>query len=254
MPAYDISSSPLISKSLAVAKQRREGGYVPKLVETHTPNIAPLDTHKEDRLTIHGIPEAEMTPAVREAIQSMASELKILRSERVRLMDALRKAESLADTDPLAETYNRRAFVREMGRVMSFSERYDIPSSLLFFDLDGFKAINDTYGHGAGDLVIKGVAKTLSEHVRESDLVGRVGGDEFAVLLAKATEDDANIKGQQLAGAINAMRIPFENVQLSINATFGAYGFIKGDSAEAAMARADEAMYYKKLSNKILSL
>lgn len=254
MPAYDISSSPLISKSLAAARDKPLKASPPKLVEVST--LPPLTAPQqfEDKLSIHGVPEAQMTPEVREALSSLMNEVKILRTERVKLMDALRKSESLADTDPLAETYNRRAFMREMARIMSFADRYDIPSSLLFFDLDGFKAINDTHGHQAGDLVIKAVAKTLSEHVRESDLVGRVGGDEFAVLLAKANDEEANFKGQQLSDAINNLSIPFENSSVSIKATFGVHAFVTGDTAEIAMAKADEAMYYKKLSSKIASL
>lgn len=254
MPAYDISSSPLISKSLAAGRNKPRPAMQPKLVEVATLPPVPAQQQIEDKLSIHGVPEAQMTPEVHEALSSLMNEVKVLRTERIKLMDALRKSESLADTDPLAETYNRRAFMREMARIMSFAERYDIPSSLLFFDLDGFKAINDTHGHQAGDLVIKAVAKTLSEHVRESDLVGRVGGDEFAVLLAKAGDEEANFKGQQLSDAINNLSIPFENSFVSIRATFGVHAFAAGDTAESAMAKADEAMYYKKLSSKIASL
>lgn len=253
--AFDYNSSPLIRNSLKKAEEQRNIPIIPKpsLVENNLAPVKPI-AKPEDSLNFHGIPKSEMTPMVKAAFDSMMEEVKHLRNERVRLMDALRKAEGLADTDALTNTYNRRAFEREMGRVISFGQRYDIPSSLLFFDLDGFKKINDTYGHNAGDIVLINVAQVLKENVRESDLVGRIGGDEFVVLLAKADGKEAHIKGQNLLAQIRALRISFEDTYLTIGATLGIHDVLKTDSVETALNRADELMYSNKLSSKILSL
>lgn len=232
---------------------------MPFIEEAQSPKLAVIANEaasepKPDRLSIHGIPQSEMTPAVKEALSSLMEENKILRSERVRLQDALRKAESLADTDSLAGTYNRRAFMRELSRVMSFSQRYDIPSSLIFFDLNGFKGVNDTYGHSAGDAIIKGVAETLMKNVRESDLVGRIGGDEFAVLLAKALPEEAALKAQGLSNAINSVRITHDGISLGVSATFGLHNIGPNDNAQSAMDSADSIMYANKLNPKIAFL
>ena len=252
MSAFDVSSSPLISAAL---KKARPEAFAPSPEVLPTPKLAVIPNEiKSDKLSIHGVPQSEMTSAVKEALQSLMEENKILRSERVRLQDALRKAESLADTDSLAGTYNRRAFMRELSRVMSFSQRYDIPSSLIFFDLNGFKAINDTYGHSAGDAIIKGVAETLTKNVRESDLVGRIGGDEFAVLLAKATPEEAAQKALGLSNAVNNSRIVHEGVSLGVSATYGLHNISPNDSAQNAMDSADSIMYANKLNPKIALL
>jgi diguanylate cyclase (GGDEF)-like protein len=201
-----------------------------------------------------GIPHEEMTPAVRSAIARLTSQVQALQADRVRLHQKVRAAEDLADTDTLVPVFNRRAFVRELTRVISFAQRYNVEASLVYFDLDGFKSINDRYGHPAGDAVLKSVGQTLLSHIRESDLVGRVGGDEFAVILAKAGLADARAKGAQLADAIRATTIPFLGQMLQVGAAFGVHCFQAGDTAEHAIARADEAMYANKVGRKVQSL
>src|SRR5690242_14568391 len=81
-----------------------------------------------------------------------------------------------ADRAALTPLLNRRAFLRELHRIRTFSQRYGAPASLVYFDLDGFKSVNDRYGHAAGDAALQAVAERLLANVRESDLVGRMGG------------------------------------------------------------------------------
>jgi diguanylate cyclase (GGDEF)-like protein len=200
------------------------------------------------------IPQDELTPQVRATLAHMQAQIDRLRADRRELSQKLREAENLADTDTLVPVFNRRAFVRELTRVMGFAQRYDVQASLLFFDLDGFKQINDRFGHPAGDAVLKSVGQVLLHNIRDSDLVGRVGGDEFAVILAKAGPSDARHKGAQLATRIAQTPIPYLGHKLSIGAAVGAYTFEPGDTAELALSRADEAMYAHKMSGKIQSL
>jgi diguanylate cyclase (GGDEF)-like protein len=207
-----------------------------------------------DRVSFRGIPEQELTPAVREALGGLLQELATLKADRDRLLERARTAEDLADSDSLAPVFNRRAFVRELARVMSFSERYDVSASLVYFDLNGFKQINDRHGHAAGDAILKAVAHTLRANVRESDVVGRVGGDEFAVVLAKADIDLARAKGAQLSEAVRNTAISHAGQTLRVGASFGAYMFEPGDTPEQALARADEAMYADKVGRKVASL
>jgi diguanylate cyclase (GGDEF)-like protein len=219
-----------------------------------TPKLQTTPAPAKDRADILGIPEAELTPAVRQALSELAGQVKALKVDRTRLIERLRQAEDMADTDTLVPVFNRRAFVRELGRVISFAERYEVPASVIFFDLDGFKQINDRHGHAAGDAVLKGVGEALLGSIRESDLVGRIGGDEFAVILAKAGPSDARHKGEQLAATIRSLNIPFNHDVLHIGASFGTHTFERGDTAEQALSRADEAMYANKISRKVQSL
>jgi len=92
--------------------------------------------------------------------------------------------ERAADTDPLVPVFNRRAFMRELSRAQAVNARYDIPSSLIFFDLNGFKRINDRFGHGIGDDLLRKIGTVIVSGVRSCDLVARLGGDEFGVLQA----------------------------------------------------------------------
>jgi diguanylate cyclase (GGDEF)-like protein len=204
-----------------------------------------------DSMTLMGVPEAELTPRVFAALTALMNEVEQLKRERERLRAALRTAEEQADTDALTPLQNRRAFVRELARIAAFSERYDVRASLLFFDLDGFKQINDRFGHAAGDAVLRHVAGLLLANVRDSDVVGRVGGDEFAVILAKADLDAARAKGATLAALIADTPCQFEGRSHQVCASVGVHCFAKGETAERILASADEDMYAAKAERRL---
>lgn len=197
-----------------------------------------------------GIPEAELTPKVRSAIMSLLAEVERLRREMEESRSRIAHLERMADEDPLVPVANRRAFVRELSRMMSFSERYGAPSSLLFFDIDNMKTINDAFGHAAGDAAIRFVADTLMQNVRESDTVGRLGGDEFGVVLVNTAEPAAHEKGAQLAGAIEQGGFAWQAKPVPLGVSFGAFSFAGGVDASKALDEADRAMYAKKLADK----
>lgn len=152
-----------------------------------------------DAVSFLGIPEAELTPNVRDALMSLLAEVDRLRRDMDRVRARLRDAESMADRDPLLPVLNRRAFVRELSRVIAYARRYNEPSGLAYFDIDNFKQVNDTWGHAAGDAALEHLSRLLSEHVRETDIIGRLGGDEFAVILARVDEPTAETKARALS-------------------------------------------------------
>jgi diguanylate cyclase (GGDEF)-like protein len=233
----------------SILASNKTHGLVPK-VEAPSPRI---ETDLSAAMA-HELEASELTPNVRAALARLTSQVQSLQADRVRLNQKLTEAENLADTDTLVPVFNRRAFARELTRVISFAQRYGVQASVVYFDLDGFKQINDRYGHSAGDAILKAIGQTLLSHIRESDLAGRVGGDEFAVILAKANHDDARAKGAQLAEAIRQTRVSYMGQILSVGAAFGSYCFEAGDTAERALSRADEAMYAHKVGRKVQSL
>ncbi|MEQ8748032.1 GGDEF domain-containing protein [Pyruvatibacter sp.] len=202
--------------------------------------------HISDTASIMGIPEAELTPKVRDALMTLMSEVDALRRELTTMKGRLDAVQEEADTDSLVPVLNRRAFVRELSRMISFSQRYNQPASLVFIDLNNFKQVNDKYGHAAGDAVLEYVASALVEHVRESDIVGRLGGDEFAVILAQATERDATDKAESLMHLIADKPLEIMGHRIAVSVSPGAVAFKAGEDAAAALARADEAMYAAK--------
>ena len=203
-----------------------------------------------DTANVMGIPEAEFTPKVRAAIMSLLAEVDRLRRDLEENRSRIAFLEKLADEDPLAPVANRRAFVSELSRMMSFADRYGTPSSLLFFDIDNMKTINDAFGHVAGDAVIRFVAETLVNNVRETDTVGRLGGDEFGVVLVNTAEPAAHEKGAQLGGAIEQGGFEWQGKPVPLSISFGAFSFAGGLDPSKILDEADRAMYAKKQADK----
>jgi diguanylate cyclase (GGDEF)-like protein len=199
-----------------------------------------------DSAAFLGLTEVELTPAVRSAVQTLLGEIDDLRGEVARLKARLYEVEGLADRDPLTPLLNRRAMMRELSRIRTFSQRYGSTASLVYFDLDGLKAINDRYGHAAGDAALKAVAERLAANVRESDIVGRMGGDEFAVILVQAGQAVAETKAQALAHAIEAQPTRFGEWSAPLHVSYGVCEIAQHTDPEAIVALADAAMYADK--------
>lgn len=203
-----------------------------------------------DTASVMGIPENELTAKVRAAIMTLMEEVDRLRRELGETQRRMSQLERLADEDSLVPISNRRAFVRELSRIISFAERYRTPSSIVFFDINNMKAINDRFGHAAGDAVLLHVANLLTAQVRESDVVARLGGDEFGVILVQADASVAAEKGSSLAAAIEAKPVVFEGQEIPVGVAYGAHTFIPGEKATDALANADKAMYQHKSQKK----
>ncbi len=200
----------------------------------------------QDTTSILGIPEAEFTPKVRHAIMTLLKEVDTLRHDLDQSKARIAHLEKLADEDSLVPVANRRAFVRELSRMLSFAQRYDSRVSVLYFDINDMKRINDSLGHAAGDAAITHIAGILTGSVRESDVVGRLGGDEFGVILANADEDAARRKAETLARTIAETPFDYKGKQVRVEITYGAYSLKGDDDASAMLEQADKAMYDRK--------
>lgn len=203
-----------------------------------------------DKAAFLGLSEDDLTPSVRSAVQTLLTEIDDLRGEVGRLKSRLTETEGLADRDALTPLLNRRAMMRELSRIRTFSARYGSPASLIYFDLDGFKAVNDRFGHAAGDAALRAVAERLVAQVRESDLAGRMGGDEFAVILVQADWAAGEAKGQALARAIEAQPITFGDWSAPLHISYGVAEITPDKDPEAIVAEADMAMFARKRVNR----
>lgn len=156
--------------------------------------------------------------------------------------------ETQANTDQLTGLANRRRFAAAGSAELARSQRYARPLSLLAVDIDFFKRINDTYGHDGGDLVLQQIGRLLRETVRDQDMVARMGGEEFAVILPEVAIEQARQAGERLRAAVAAMKIAMPNGQLiSITASFGVAAASADDhDIHVVLQHADRALYRAK--------
>lgn len=176
----------------------------------------------------------------------LAAQNASLRREIAALRARLAELERLADTDTLVPLPNRRAFLRELERVIHRSARHGTPSAVLFVDLNGLKQINDRLGHQAGDTVLLHVARILKHHLRATDTVARIGGDEFGLILDHVGEADAVAKSQVLVAAVADAALEIEGEARQVSVTAGLAMIEAGDTVESVLARADAAMYAQR--------
>jgi diguanylate cyclase (GGDEF)-like protein len=220
--------------------RRRPGTSAPTLVASDE-SASPADS-----AAFLGLGVSDLTGPVQAALVTLLGEIDELRQEVGRLKARLTEAEGLADEDVLTPLLNRRAFVRELRRVLAFTQRYGGPASLIYFDLDGFKAVNDRFGHAAGDVALQAVAQRLADNVRESDIAGRLGGDEFGVILVHADQETALAKAAALAAIVETEPVACGEWLMPVKISYGVGQILAEATAEQVLAEADAAMYARK--------
>jgi diguanylate cyclase (GGDEF)-like protein len=176
----------------------------------------------------------------------LIEEISLLRGKVARLQERVEQLDQLAHQDSLINLPNRRGFMRELERLIARVDRYGIHAAMLFVDVDGLKMINDTLGHRAGDEALIQVASLLSKGVRHSDVVARIGGDEFGILLESSDESAAHETAARLIEQISACEVLHDGEALPLGVAIGVGMIDALDTAEAVMERADEAMYRRK--------
>ncbi len=190
-----------------------------------------------------GEPSSLVTDA---AVIDPYDEIERLRAE----VDALRRraeaAEAAADHDVLTPVLNRRGFIAAMKSAMAFCQRHGTPAVLLYLDLDGFKGVNDSLGHAAGDAALVHIANLLTANLRESDAVGRLGGDEFGLLMLNAGLNGGREKAQRLADALAAEEFTWNGQSARLGGSFGVRAFNGHTDPEVWLAEADAAMWVRK--------
>jgi len=185
--------------------------------------------------------------------QHLVADLRKRNAELERAFDYLRRTQEeleasdlLAHTDELTGLYNRRCLNVQMPKFVDRAENTRSELAVLLVDLDKFKPINDTYGHGVGDLVLKEVASRLKNGTRKTDLPCRIGGDEFAILLGNTQHDAARERAASIQRSIAELDIPAGDQTLKITVSMGGAMYQTGDETHTLLKRADDSLYLAK--------
>jgi len=203
-----------------------------------------LDAYPEDRTNNNGYDNTELG--------NMEASLHIFKTNEIKRREAEEEIRKLALTDPLTGLANRNQFEKKYYEMIAFGKREEKSLTLLAIDLDNFKPINDEYGHAAGDLILKSVAKNLLLTFRETDLVARIGGDEFSVIMYGAEDIKGVVKTVERLIALIPSPVSFGKDTLSVGVSVGIAQHIyeNDDSLDLLMQNADKALYKAKESGK----
>jgi two-component system cell cycle response regulator len=170
----------------------------------------------------------------------------------IRMATLVEEAQRLATTDSLTGLLNRRAFGAALTAELARAERSGAMFSVLLFDLDHFKSINDRFGHAAGDAVLTTVGKLLPQTVRAYDKVARWGGEEFAVLLPATNAEDAATVGERVRDEMSRAIVECDDQRLSFTTSVGVATATRGESFESVLERADRGLYSAKAAGRNL--
>jgi len=201
---------------------------------------------RKARATIVAKAEARRSTAVARA----EATIRQLKAELAQMRRRVAELQALVETDFLLGIFNRRGFERELSRSIAYMKRYHATGAVIVLDVDRLKPINDSFGHAAGDEVLKAVAATLAKIVRASDVVGRLGGDEFALLLWNLSETDARAKAQALEQAIDELSFRFDGRTVTAGASAGIAILAPQADARRVLEEADRAMYVRKAQRR----
>lgn len=208
-------------------------------------------------LGLSDLSDDALSPEVQAAIVKLAGERDRLREDLAKARNRIASLERLADEDALTPVANRRAFVRQLTRMIAFTHRYGVPAAVVYFDVNNMKQINDEHGHPAGDALLQEIAARLGMHLRGNDTVARLGGDEFALILEDIEDPQLALQlCQKLCVALGEpymLRVNGNSIEVRVGASIGIASYLPGerpDADEQLVHAADRAMYEAKRGGK----
>ena len=182
----------------------------------------------------------------RDRVTRMRTRIAVLERESRTLHESLREEQRMAMIDALTGIPNRAAYDDRIEEEYKRWKRFARPVSILAWDIDRFKTINDAYGHKAGDKVLRVIGQHLARHVRDTDFVGRYGGEEFVMLLVGTDTSEARTVAEKIRQEVSQLGFHFHDQPVSITASCGITCFIGEDTPDVAFDRADKALYRAK--------
>ncbi len=183
-------------------------------------------------------------------INRLLNRMEELENETCKLRVQVTQERARAMRDPLTDLYNRAALDQQLEQEVNRCTRYGVPFSIIVWDLDHFKKVNDEYGHPAGDKVIKAFGGLLQRRQRETDFVARYGGEEFVCLLPETDLPAARALAEEIRGRIASSNFRYRGNKVPISVSAGVTCFQPTDTAEAMLARADAALYQAKQNGR----
>ena len=244
-------------------------------IESMVPHSAFIYTNEEFGLEIKsGVFTRHSCSYALKAEDQQLGRLKLMRSHRfehaeIKLLETLlcclvyplknatsyHHALKMAYIDPLTQTNNRASFNDSAKRELSLAKRHSKSLSAIFLDIDHFKAINDQHGHECGDITLMAAVKWIKENMRSSDIIFRVGGEEFVILLSDTCLDGAKLLAERIRMTIEAHTLAYDMATIKITASIGVSVLRHDDTVDSFIKRADDAMYKAKNSgrNKVVA-
>lgn len=211
----------------------------------------------------YGVVRAFHTTGAFSTVFSVEELMSRLRTEKNNTEGALHQLQAanaelawMASTDSLTGASNRRHFLDDVEIELARARRNGLPVSLLALDIDHFKAVNDQYGHQAGDALLKAFVDAITGTLRPHDVIGRVGGEEFMVLLPDTSHDAATVLAERIRSRVESMLVPFDGTTLEVTVSIGVAEFgVDGGSQDAVFKAADTRLYQAKHEgrNRVIS-
>lgn len=194
--------------------------------------------------------EENETKILENKIAGMSNKIKLLEDHAKDLEKTIHQKHMEAITDPLTGLYNRAAYVQALEKAWMKWQQDQVPSTMLVWDIDHFKVVNDRHGHAAGDKVLQSVAKKLETGVRKGDVLARFGGEEFVMLLADKTLEEGIQLAERIRELISATEFTYKQQPLHVTISCGVASFMKKDTPTTIFERADKALYKAKRSGR----
>ena len=197
-------------------------------------------------INLHREQEDERVARIEEQNNQLSEKLKQLESESTQLRQQVIESQNKALIDPLTQLPNRMAYDQRMNQEYARWKRYHSTLLIMVWDIDFFKQVNDTYGHQAGDKVLKVVATTLRKNLRETDLVARFGGEEFVSLMPETTLGGGFKVAEKIRATVEKLEFHYRGSNVKVTISCGISLFMENDTPETAFSRADKALYQAK--------
>ena len=241
----------LLNKSVTdeVAQLRLNAEGAPDLQTLRTQLAARLNAIS-NHLTEFRAREDSRIRSYRERVQHMRARISVLERESRSLHESLREEQRLAMIDALTGIPNRAAYDDRIEQEFKRWKRFARPVSVLAWDIDRFKSINDAYGHKAGDKVLRVVGQHLARHVRDTDFVARYGGEEFVMLLVGTGAEEARVVADKIRVELAALGFHFHDSPVAVTASCGITEFSGTDTPDIIFDRADRALYKAKQAGR----
>jgi diguanylate cyclase len=204
----------------------------------------------DDHLKTYRDTEENRHRAAEHEVLTLRARMKDLEREVNNLRERIALAHSEAIKDPLTGIFNRQAYTERLSQEYARWKRYQAPLTLVIWDIDNFKYVNDTYGHQAGDMVLRHVAKLVHSALRETDFFARYGGEDFVALMPETMLERALEPTEKIRALVSTQPIKYAGREIPVTLSAGIAQFEDGDFPDHVFRRADVALYKAKMSGK----